>query len=232
MKKIIGGIETEIRIKKVKNVSIRVKDDGDVILTVPKNKSLSDGETFFLSKIDWIKKHKRAVSEFPPRPIADGEQLYLFGKPITLKIIRADEVSRRKPTAYLSDDILFVTDNGRAEPKKIVENFLLEELKRMLDELFPKQISATGLSPSSVSIRKMSSKWGSCTPKTKRIRMSFYLVGLPRECVDYVTLHELLHIRYPDHGAGFHAALDCYMPEWKKLRKFMRENGAKMKINL
>ena len=231
MKKIIGGIETEIRIKKVKNVSIRIKDDGDVILTVPKNRSLSDAETFFLSKIEWIKKHKRAVSEFPPRPISDGEQIYLFGKPITLKFIRS-EVSRLKPTAYLSDNILYVADNGRIEPKKIVENYLYEELKRTLDELFPKQIAATGLSPSSVSIRKMTSKWGSCTPKTRRIRMSFYLIGLPRECIDYVTLHELLHIRYPNHGAGFHAALDRYMPEWKSIRKFMRENGAKMKVNL
>lgn len=231
MKKIIGGIETEIRIKKVKNVSIRIKDDGDVILTVPKNRGLSDAETFFLSKIEWIKKHKRAVSEFPPRPIADGEQVYLLGKPITLKFIRGD-AGRLKPTAYLSDNILYVADNGRIEPKKIVENYLREELKRTLDELFPKQIAATGLSPSSVSIRKMTSKWGSCTPKTRRIRMSFYLVGLPRECIDYVTLHELLHIRYPDHGAGFHAALDKYMPEWKTIRKFMRENGAKMKVNL
>lgn len=232
MKKNIGGIETEIRIKKVKNVSIRVKDDGDVILTVPKNRSLSDAETFFLSKIEWIKKHKKAAGEFHPRPIADNERIYLSGKPITLKIIRANEVSRRKPTAYLSGDILFVADNGRTGPEKIVENFLREELKRTLDELFRKQIAATGLSPSSVSIRKMTSKWGSCTPKTRRIRMSFYLVGLPRECIDYVTLHELLHIRYPDHGAGFHAALDKYMPEWKKNRKFMRDNGAKMKVNL
>ena len=79
MKKIIGGIETEIRTKKVKNVSIRIKDNGDVILTVPKNRNLSDAETFFLSKIEWIKKHKQALNEFPPRPIADGEQIYLFG---------------------------------------------------------------------------------------------------------------------------------------------------------
>lgn len=231
MKKIIGGIEAEIRIKKVKNVSIRIKDDGNVILTIPKNRSLSDAEAFFFSKIEWIKKHKRAVSEFPPRPIADGEQIYLSGKPITLKFIRVD-ADGHKPTSYLSDNILYVADNGKIEPKKIIEKYLCEELKRTLDELFPRQIAATGLSPSSVTIRKMTSKWGSCTPRTRRIRMSFYLVGLPRECIDYVTLHELLHIRYPDHGAGFHAALDKYMPEWKTVRKFMRENGAKMKVNL
>ena len=232
MKKIIGGIETEIRVKKIKNVSIRIKDDGDVILTVPKNRGLSDAETFFLSKIEWIKKHKQAVSEFQPRPIADGEQIYLFGKPITLKFIRSDDVSKHKQTAFLSDNILYVADDGRIEPKKVLENYLYDELKRTLDELFPKQISVTELSPSSVSIRKMTSKWGSCTPKTRRIRMSFYLIGLPRECIDYVTLHELLHIRYPNHGAGFHAALDRYMPEWKSIQKFMRENGAKMKVNL
>lgn len=231
MKRIIGGIETEIITKKVKNVSIRIKDNGDVILTVPKNRNLSDAETFFLSKIEWIKKHKQAVNEFPPRPIADGEQIYLFGKPITLKFIRG-AADIPNPSAYLSDNILYVADNGRIEPQKIVDEFLREELKRTLDELFPKQIAATGLYPSSVTIRKMTSKWGSCTPKTKRIRMSFYLVGLPCECIDYVTLHELLHIRYPDHGDRFHAALEKYMPEWKKIRRFMRENGAKMKVNL
>ena len=62
--------------------------------------------------------------------------------------------------------------------------------------------------------------------------MSLYLANLPEFCAEYVTLHELLHIKYPDHGAKFHAALDHYMPNWKQISRFMNSNGAKYKICL
>lgn len=227
MKKDIGGIETEIIVKKVKNISIKVKENGEVVLTVPQNRCIAEAERFFLSKLNWVIKHKSESSDFVRCEVCDNGRIFLFGEEVTLKFTESSNNA-----AFLNGDKLYVFFNGKKLPKRILEEYLKIELNEKLKETFEKWEKITGLYPSSVSIRKTTSKWGSCTPKTKGIRMSLYLACLPLPCTEYVTLHELLHLKYPDHGKGFHRALDYYMPQWKKIRKFMRENGGRMRIVL
>lgn len=226
MIKIIDGIETDVRVKKVKRISIKVKSDGKVILNVPLNRSISDAERFFISKKQWIEKHLEKCKEKEVYEIKHGCPIYFFGKKVIV-----NEVYGNENKAFFSGDNLVVISDGRRKPAQIAEKFLTDELKKVLDETFKKWTKITGLYPSSVSIRKTTSRWGSCTTNTKRIRMSFYLVSLPVFCADYVTLHEILHIKYPNHGKGFHSALDKLMPEWKKIRKYMREYGNAMRIS-
>lgn len=227
MKKDISGIETEIIVKKVKNISIKIKENGEVVLTVPQNRSIAEAEKFFLSKLNWIIKHKNESSDFVRCEVCDNGRIFLFGEEVTLKFTESSNNA-----AFLNGDKLYVFFNGKKLPKRILEEYLKIKLNEKLKETFEKWEKITGLYSSSVSIRKTTSKWGSCTPKTKRIRMSLYLACLPLPCAEYVTLHELLHLKYPDHGKRFHNALDYYMPQWKKIRKFMRENGGKMRIGL
>ena len=227
MIKIIGGIETEIRVKKVKRISIRINDCGKVFLNVPSNKSISEAERFFISKKEWILKHLEKAKKAETYVIEEGCPIYFFGKKLIVKTAFGS-----KNGAYISGDNLIVISNGKTEIVKIAEKFLTDELKKLLSETFDKWTNITCLKPSSVTIRKTKSRWGSCTTNTKRIRMSFYLVSLPVFCAEYVTLHEILHLKYPNHGKDFHSALDRYMPEWKKIRKYMRDYGRKMRIDL
>ncbi len=227
MIKIIDGIETEIRIKKIKRVSIRINDCGKVFLNVPSNKSISEAERFFISKKEWILKSLEKAKKVETYTIEVGRPIYFFGKKVIV-----NTAFGFKNRAYISGDNLIVISNGKTEIVKIAEKFLTDELKKVMTVAFDKWTKITGLNPSSVTIRKTKSRWGSCTTNTKRIRMSFYLVSLPIFCAEYVTLHEILHLKYPNHGKGFHSALDRYMPEWKKIRKYMREYGGKMRIDL
>lgn len=225
MIKIISGIETEIRVKKVKRIGIRINRDGKVFLNVPLNRSISDAEKFFISKKDWVEKNLEKVKSSEICLLENGYPVYFFGKKVIVNTICGN-----KNEAFISGENLVVVSNGKYATAKIAEKFLTDELKNVLNETFDKWTNITGLKPISVSIRKTKSRWGSCTTNTKRIRMSFYLVSLPFFCSDYVTLHEILHLKYPNHGKGFHSALDKYMPEWKKIRKYMREYGGKMRI--
>lgn len=226
MIKIIDGIETDVRVKKVKRISIKVKSDGKVILNVPSSRSISDAERFFISKKKWIERNLEKTRGNEVYALINDYPIYFFGKKLIIK-----EVYGSVSKAFISEDKLVIVSDGKHNSTQIAEKFLSGELKKVLDVTFAKWMKITELYPSSVTIRNTTSRWGSCTTNTKRIRMSFYLVSLPVFCADYVTLHEFMHLKYPDHGKGFHSALDKYMPEWKKIRKYMREFGNKMRIS-
>lgn len=226
MIKIIDGIETDVRVKKVKRISIKVKSDGKVILNVPSSRSISDAERFFISKKRWIERNLEKTRGNEVYALINDYPIYFFGKKLIIK-----EIYGSVSKAFISEDKLVIVSDGKHNSTQIAEKFLSGELKKVLDVTFAKWTKITELYPSSVTIRNTTSRWGSCTTNTKRIRMSFYLVSLPVFCADYVTLHEIMHLKYPDHGKGFHSALDKYMPEWKQIRKYMREFGNKMRIS-
>lgn len=102
-----------------------------------------------------------------------------------------------------------------------LDKLLKVGLSKRLAERFPVFEELTGLHPTSVIIRDMHTRYGTCNTKTGRIAISLTLAAKPPVCVDYVILHELSHLRYPDHGALFKAHLDRYMPHWREIKKLL-----------
>ena len=100
-----------------------------------------------------------------------------------------------------------------------------KELSALLRERIrlrlPIMESLCGISCKSISIRRMKTRWGSCTTKTGAIRINLDLIHYPDSCLDYILLHELLHIRVPNHGPKFKALMTRYMPDWKERRKLL-----------
>lgn len=94
-----------------------------------------------------------------------------------------------------------------------------EELDRRIAELLPYWEQQTGLACSSWHSRYMTSRWGSCIPSKGRICFNLQLADKPQECLEYVILHELLHLRHPGHGAEFKMDLSRYMPDWRDCSK-------------
>ena len=76
-----------------------------------------------------------------------------------------------------------------------------------------------GVKVEGCSVRKMKTRWGSCTPRTRRIRINTDLAKKPPECLEYVLVHEMAHLLEPSHNPRFVALMDCYLPRWKYLRK-------------
>lgn len=227
MKKNLYGIETEITKKRVKNVSIRVSESGNVFLTVPYGISEEKAYDFFKSKIEWIKRAVGKAENYRKTEFTDGGELFVFGRKIRLEVFKGS-----REQVALNDETLTVIVKNEERVKTVAIKYLEKSLEEVLVGYFQKWEGITGLKSSEVKIRKMKSLWGSCTPRTMAIRMSFYLVSMPVECIEYVVLHELIHIRYPNHQQGFKGALSKYMPDWKTRRRYLKENGGKMRINL
>ena len=93
---------------------------------------------------------------------------------------------------------------------------LKKDFDRKIEELLPVWEEKTGLYCQSWHSRYMTSRWGSCIPSKRRLCFNLQLADKPEECIEYVILHELLHLRHAGHGAGFKADLSKYMPEWRE----------------
>ena len=227
MKKFLYGIEAEITKKRVKNVSIRVSESGDVFLTVPYGISEGKACEFFKSKIEWIKRAVSKAENYRKTEFSDGGELFVFGRKRRLEVVKGS-----REQVICGDDIMTVIVKNEERLETVAIKYLEKTLEEVLVGYFKKWEEITGLKSSEVKIRKMKSLWGSCTPKTRAIRISFYLVSMPAYCIEYVVLHELIHIRYPNHQQGFKGMLSKYMPDWKTRKKYLKENGVKMRINL
>lgn len=105
---------------------------------------------------------------------------------------------------------------GRAFP--VARQRALEALIR---QLLPVWQARMGTAVTAVRFRNMRSRWGSCQPQKKEIHLSTVLGEVPGECVEYVLVHELCHLFYADHGAGFHALLARHLPDWKARKDAM-----------
>ena len=190
---LINGIDIEVRRKRIKNLHIYVKPpEGAVLVTVPFRTSDAAVRRFVSEREAWIEKSRQKVKR------------------------EAFEREQRRQSIYLPDGTSIMDDGS----------LKTEDISRLLRERIAKRLplweEQTGLKAKSIQIRSMKTRWGSCTVKTGAIRINLLLAYYPEECLDYILLHELLHIRIADHGPRFKAELDRYMPDWRERRKMLR----------
>jgi len=218
----IPGITVTVIRKRIKNIHLYVKPpDGRVEVTAPLRAVDSTIRAFVLEKADWI---RRKQAEIAARPVPaekqylPGETLYVWGEPCILRL-RTD--ARPVPPVYAGGEILLsVRPESTVKQREArVTEWYRDILREEIDRRLPLWSGTTGLFPASWHIRDMTSRWGSCNTRTGRICFNLQLAKRSPECLDYVILHELAHLRVPNHGPRFTAILDRYMPLWKEIRK-------------
>jgi len=221
----IGEIEVVLKRKKVKNLSIRVlSPDGIVRASVPTGMSIKQVNDFILKKEPWIRKQivKIKNNDFiKPLEYIDGEEHYLFGKGYTF-ILRE---TRGKEGISLDGDSLVMycrADKDREHREKIMDRWYRENLLKNLPDLISKWEARTGLRVNEFRVRKMSTRWGTCNPRAKRIWFSLMLAKRRPELIEYIVVHEMVHFLVAGHNKKFYSYMDTYLPAWKDLRKQLR----------
>jgi predicted metal-dependent hydrolase len=196
----IGAVRY-IQNRRARNLSIRINHTGEVRVTIPRFMSRRRAEEFLLSKQDWIiskvsvMKQENALVRLPEA----GDLLLVRGKPVRIEI-----------------------RNGEEGAEDALWRILLEEARDYLPGRVEELSLMSGYRYSGLKIRKMKSRWGSCTQR-KSINLNSWLMMLPDHLSDYVILHELVHTRYAHHGHDFWIALDEVTGgRAKELRKELR----------
>lgn len=227
MKMVIAGIPAQIIKKDIKNMHLYVKPpDGHVEVSVPRHLSDESIAMFIRTRVGWIKKQQEKYREQPrqtAREYVSGETLYIWGKQFFLQV----EFSNRGNALTLSGDkaILTVRKESTAQQREnYVNEWYRELLKAEIEKRLPKWENLSGLYCSGWQTKYMTTKWGTCNTKTRKIWINLQLAKKSYECLDYVLLHELAHLRVKDHSAEFLAILDEHMPYWREVRKQLNDS--------
>ncbi len=214
----LGDIAVNVVHKNIKNVHLSVyPPNGNVRISAPLRMNLDTIRVFAISKLDWIRHQQqklRSQLRETPREYIDRESHYLWGKRYLLNIIETEatphlELQHDRILLHVIPDI--TTDRKQA----IIDEFYRHQIEAAIPPLIAKWERLMGLQVNNFTVRKMKTKWGSCTPALQTIRFNLELAKKPAECLEYVIVHEMVHLLEPSHNKRFIAFMDSFMPKWR-----------------
>jgi len=218
----IGDLFVDVIFKDIKNVHLSVHPPtGRVRIAAPKRMKLDTIRVYAISKFDWIKRHQvkiQSQERETPREYLDRESHYVWGKRYLLKVIESDQV----PTVELKHtQMLLIVRPGSGIEKResVVSAWYREEVRAAAAPLIAKWETRLGVKSTKCFVQRMKTKWGSCNPSTHSIRLNSDLAKKTRECLEYIVVHELIHLLEPSHNARFTSLMDKFMPNWKHIRE-------------
>jgi hypothetical protein len=217
----IGDITVEVTLKHIKNLRLSVHlPTGRVRISAPAWMSLENIRLFAVSKLGWIKKQQgrvRRQDREPPCESLAHKNHYVWGKLYPLTVAESD----RAPAIELENDRIWLrvrpgTDERRRQA--LMECWYRGQVKEALPPLIEKWQSLMGVSVNRFFVQRMKTRWGSCNPVAGNIRLNTELAQKAPECLEYVVVHEMLHLLEPTHNARFKALMDSFLPNWRLLK--------------
>lgn len=217
MQLMIDGIPVTVTRKKIKHLYLTLSPaDGAVRLSVPYGVSDAAVRDFVRSRRHWIERQQTRLPDLSAQP-ADGQTAALWGRLYTLRFAAGCDCGLHGDTLLLAAP----PDSSAQQREAALHAFWKTALHAEISRRLPVWEGITVLYCAGWQIRNMKTRWGSCTPGSKKLRFSLLLACRPIECLDYVILHELAHLQVPNHGQDFYSLLDRYMPDWRARRALL-----------
>lgn len=217
----LGEIKVDVVFKDIKNVHLSVyPPSGRVRISAPLRMNLDTVRVFAIAKLSWIRQQQdklRGQERETPREFLDRESHYLRGKRYLLTVIEEDA----PPTVELKHSrLLLRVRPGTTEAGKqvVIEAWYRRQLKQEVLPLIARWEPILGVKVERFFVQRMRTRWGSCNPAARTIRLNTDLAKKPRECLEYIVVHEMAHILEPTHTARFVALMDRFMPNWRFYR--------------
>lgn len=189
-------------------------------LAVPLHVSDDNARLAVINKLSWIKKQRAvfaAQSRQSQREMVTGESHYLWGRRYLLDVV---ERSGRQGVVVKNNRCLILNVNPGASRDKrelILNEWYRAELKRRIPPLLAKWQPIIGVEAAEWGVKKMKTKWGSCRIEARRVWLNLELAKKPPECLEYILVHELVHLLERQHNNAFRAHMDRFLPHWPLL---------------
>ncbi len=220
----LGEIAVDVVKKDIKNLHLSVyPPTGKVRISAPIRMNLDTIRVFAISKLGWIKQQQRKLNEQerePPREYLDRESHYVWGKRYLLRVIGADAAPR---VELKHNHMLLQTRPAASEETKqaVLDEWYRTQLKEAVPPLIAKWEPLMHVGVERFFVQKMKTKWGSCSRDAASIRLNTDLAKKPRECLEYIVVHEMAHMLEPTHNSRFIALMDQFMPNWRFYREVL-----------
>lgn len=214
--------------KNVKNLNLRIRPDASVAVSAPLAISSEDADVFIIRKKNYILKAlgeiKNCSDEFSQRQYISGEGFRLEGKNLRLKVISAEKNCIDTDGVFLT---LHVKNRySTSEKEKMVRKFYTETTDAVMNDILSKLYEIFrkyNIPKPTLKFRTMKTRWGSCSISENAITLNSRLIEAPRNCIEYVVMHELCHMIHPNHSRRFYSFLTMQMPDWKERKQTLDE---------
>ena len=230
----LHGLTINLQFKLVKNITLRIKENGGIFLTAPVGMSISEVQQFLESKEQWLRQKlqlvlqaqsqqkqekKYSMGELP----FDGQHVWLWGKRLPARFL----LSGKKHGTYEVEDeaVSFYYRSELSEEARcaFVEFFYKQEVLYSGAQLMAVWAKKMGVQPTGLKVHRMKTRWGSCNVRTGGINLNTLLACWAEECLEYIVVHELAHLQEANHSPRFHAIIERYLPEWRERKKLLED---------
>jgi len=223
-------ISFQLEYKKVKNINISVKPDQTVFVSAPLNATYDRIETYVKDKAKWILKQQSHFKS--TKKIDDSKKEYVSGE--TFKYLGTQyrlKVIENKSKEFVDVDDKYITihtkkKNDITRKQRLMNEWFRKEAFRSfslaLKQMYPLVENILDVKPQ-LEVKKMAKRWGSCLRKKNIILLNLELIKAPMHCIEYVTLHEMIHFKYKNHNKAFYDKLTILIPDWKRRKEILDE---------
>ena len=224
----LGDICLDVIHKNIKNVHLSVHPPhGRVTIAAPLQMDLETLRLFSISKLGWIRKQQAKLQKQKretAREYITRESHYFLGDRYLLKIV--EEPAAPKIVVKHRNIELHVREGStRNQKEAVMQEWYRVQLKEIVLRLIPKLEKKMNVEVAEVNIRTMKTKWGTCNAKAKRIWLNTELAKKPIELIEYVLIHEMVHLLERNHNEKFIASMDKFAPKWRHLREELNRSA-------
>ncbi len=214
----LGDIAVDVVLKDIKNIHLSVyPPTGKVRIAAPLRMDLDTIRVFAITKLGWIKNQQQKLREQQretPREYLDRESHYVWGKRYLLQLVEKDAA----PEVELKHNKMRLQirpASSEVRKQEILEAWYRDRIKEAVPVLIAKWEPLIGVKVERFFVQRMKTKWGSCSPHSKSIRLNAELAKKPPECLEYIVVHEMVHLLEPTHNSRFITLMDRFMPKWR-----------------
>lgn len=205
-------------------IALQVNNDTTLTVKIPYGVSMGYVERFIEEKRNWIEKkqaqYKEVKSKHKPKQFTEGEEFLFAGRAYPLEIVSGSKAK----IALTADRKLRITEKCLDAPKHYIEWFYKQFAKKHINERTREIADAFGYKYTSIKINSARTRWGSCSMRGN-LNFSWRLIIMPPDMIDYVIVHELVHLEIKDHSRRFYARMSELMPDHKRREKWLKENS-------
>jgi predicted metal-dependent hydrolase len=217
----IGNIVADVVLKDIKNIHLSVfPPSGRVRISAPSRMDLETIRIFAISKLSWIKKQQTKIQQQEresQRDFTTRESHYFLGKRYLLQVIEADS----KPFVTIKHNLIVLTirpDSNVEQKQVVLQEWYRDQLKPIVSKLIEKWSQVLNVTVKEFGIKRMKTKWGTCNHDAQRIWLNLELAKKPLECIEYIVVHEMVHLLERNHNAYFIAYMDKFIPQWQHIK--------------
>lgn len=224
---VIGGMPVEVRRRDIRNLHVGVYPPaGRIRVSAPLRLSGDAVRLAIVTRLAWIRRQQksfRAQARQTQREMVSGESHYFLGRRYRLRI----QETEARPVVQLrgvSTLVLKVRPRSDLSAREaLLARWYRERLRELLPPLLAKWEARIGRRAAEVRVKKMKTRWGSCNATDRRIWLNLELAKKPPQCIEYILVHELVHLRVREHDDRFRQWMDGLMPGWRRVREELNQ---------